>query len=560
MKLPRIDKGYRNLRRTRQIIGVFAKYGFAEIVDRTGMAARARLGARLRGRKAVGGRPLNAPQRLRLALEELGPTFIKVGQLLSTRSFLLPPAFIDELSKLQDKVKPIPFDEVKAVIEKELKSRLELLFDSFDPNPVASASIALAYRATLLTGERVVVKVQRPKIIRLIETDMGILRDLAGMIERHLEEAQQYNPVAMVEELSRSMKREVDFMNEARSIEQFGANFERVPSVHVPKVHWDYCTSKIVTLEYIDGIKISEFGLFRESGANLKQVAHIGTQFILKQIFEDGFFHADPHPGNHFFTKDGRIAPVDFGIMGRLDDWLMDEFSDLLVAVWRRDVDLIIRVLVNLGAFPEDENPQPLRAEISEFLHRYYGLSLQKIDMKSIVSEGLDIIARHRLRVPSNMLLLAKTIGTYEDLGRKLDPSYNFVKEIRPYLRKLILRRVSPEKLGYETAKTLRDLYDLLRIMPRELELILRRMRRGRMAIEFQHRGLERLIQEMDRSSNRLSFSLIIASLIVGSSLIMFLNKGPYFLGYPLLGIIGYVFAAIPGVGLALAILRSGKF
>ncbi len=560
MKLPRIDKGYRNLRRSRKIIGVFAKYGFAEIVDRTGVAARVRLGVRLRGRKTVDARPLNAPQRLRLALEELGPTFIKVGQLLSTRSFLLPPAFIDELSKLQDKVKPIPFDEVKALIEKELKSTLELLFDSFDSNPVASASIALAYRATLLTGEQVIVKVQRPKIIRLIETDMAILSDLAGMIERHVEESQQYNPAAMVEELSRSMKREVDFMNEARSIEQFGANFKHVSSVHVPKVHWDYCSSKIVTLEYIDGLKISEIGLLRESGADLKQVAHIGTQFILKQIFEDGFFHADPHPGNLFFTKDGKIAPVDFGIMGRLDDWLMDEVSDMLVAVWRRDVDLILRVLVDLGAFPEEANPQPLRAEISDFLYRYYGLSLRKINMKSIISEGLDIIARYRLRVPSNMLLLAKTIGTYEDLGRKLDPNYNLVKEIKPYLRKLLFRRLNPEKLGYESAKALRDLHDLIKIMPRELELILRRMRRGRMAIEFQHRGLERLIQEMDRSSNRLSFSLIIASLIVASSLIMFLNKGPFFLGYPLLGVIGYVFAAILGIGLALAILRSGKF
>jgi len=560
MKLPRLDKGYRNLRRTRKIIGVFAKYGFAEIVDRTGMAARARLSARLRSRKATDVRPLNAPQRLRMALEELGPTFIKVGQLLSTRSFLLPPAFIDELSRLQDKVKPIPFDEVKIVIEKELKSSLDLLFNSFDQNPIASASVALAYRARLLTGEQVVVKVQRPKIIRLIETDMTILHDLAGMIERHLDEAQQYNPVAMVEELSRSMKREVDFMNEARSIEQFGANFEKVPTVHVPKVHWDYCTSKIVTLEYIDGIKISEIGLLRSSGADLKQVAHIGMQFILKQIFEDGFFHADPHPGNLFYTKDGRIAPVDFGIMGRLDDWLMDEISDMLIAIWRRDVDLIIRVLVDLGAFPEEANPQPLRAELSEFLYRYYGLSLRKINMKSIVSDGLDIISRHRLRVPSNMLLLAKTIGTYEDLGRKLDPNYNLVKEVKPHLRKLILRRLNPEKLAYESAKSLRDLYDLLRAMPREMELILRRMRRGRMAIEFQHRGLENLIQEMDRSSNRLSFSLIIASLIVGSSLIMFLNKGPYFLGYPLLGIIGYVFAGILGVGLALAILRSGKF
>jgi ubiquinone biosynthesis protein len=560
MKIPRVDKGYRNLRRTRQILAVFAKHGFAEILDRMGIAARVRIIARLRGRKTGDVRPLSAPRRLRLALEALGPTFIKVGQLLSTRSFLLPPPFIEELSKLQDKVQPIPFDQVKDLVEKELNGSLETLFQSFDSEPIASASMALAYKATLPSGEQVIVKVQRPKIIPLIETDMSILHDLVVLIERHIEESRQYNPVALVEELRRSMRREVDFMNEARHIEQFAANFKNVEPIHVPKVYWDFCTSKIVTLEFIDGLKISEVELLRESGAELKQIAQAGTKFILKQIFEDGFFHADPHPGNLFFTKEGKIAPVDFGIMGRLDEWLMDEISDLLIAVWRRDIDLLIRVLVDLGALAEEADPQALRAELSEFLHRYYGLSLKKIEMRSIIGEGLDIVTRHSLRVPSNLLLLAKTIGTYEDLVRKLDPQYNFINEIRPYLRKLALRRLNPEKLGWETAKTVRDLYDLIKMMPRELELILRRMRHGRMAIEFQHRGLENFIQEMDRSSNRLSFSLIIASLIVASSLIMILNKGPFFLGYPLLGIIGYVFAGILGIGLALAILRSGKF
>ncbi len=560
MKIPRIDRRYRHFVRYRQIVGVFVKYGFAEILDRIDLASRLRLGTKLSRKPVVPARHLTPPERVRMALEELGPTFIKIGQVLSTRSFLLPPAFIQELSKLQDRVKPVPFEEIRKIIEAEFGAPIDQVFQEFDTEPIASASMAQAYRARLHTGEDVVVKVRRPNIVRIAQVDMEILHDLAMLVEKHVEESRQYDPVGMVKELKRTMQQEVDFTNEARSIEQFRNNFKKSRTVYVPRVYWEYSSKKIVTLEYIDGVKVSDIETLKRMGFNLPRVAHIGTQFILKQVFEDGFFHADPHPGNLFLTRDGKIAPIDFGIMGRIDDWLMDEISDLLIAIWRRDVELILRVLVNLGALDLDAEPYALRSELSEFLNKYYGLSLKKIDMKALFNEGLEIIARHQLRIPSNLLLLLKTVGTYEDLGRRLDPNYNFLKEIKPYIKKLILRRLNPEKLSYETGKALRDLYDLLKMMPRELEIILRRMRRGRMSIELQHRGLEHLIQEMDRSFNRLSYSLTIASLIVASSLIMLLNKGPMLFGYPLLGVIGYVFAGILGIGLAIAILRSGKF
>ena len=559
MKLPRVDKGYRNFRRYQQIIRVLIKYGFADIFDRLEMRSRFRIVGRLRRKEPRLDHSHTAGQRLRMALEELGPTFIKVGQILSTRSFLLPPSIIDELSKLQDEVKPVLFEQVKVLVEKELDGSLDALFDSFDEIPIASASIAQAHRATLLSGEQVVVKVQRPGIARLIATDMDILHNLATLVERYIEESHRYDPVNLVEELSRSMKREIDFSNEARSIEQFGANFRNKRNVKVPQVYWEYCTSKIVTLEYIDGIKVSDFEKLRAAGVDFKRIAHIGTQFILKQIFEDGFFHADPHPGNLFLTRDEKIAPIDFGIMGRLDDWLSDEFSDLMIGIWRRDIELIIRVFVNLGAIDIEADPTSLRFELSEFLNRYYGLPLKKLDMKQIMREGMEIFSRHQMRLPSNLLLLGKTLGTYEDLGRKLDPDYNFLKEVRPYIKKLFYRRLNPEKIGYESSKSLRDFYDLLKMMPHELELILRRMRRGRMAIELQHRGLDKLRNDMDRSFNRLSFSLIIASLILASSLVMIFNKGPMLFGFPVLGVLGFVFAGIMGVGLIIAILRSGK-
>ncbi|MBN1540695.1 AarF/ABC1/UbiB kinase family protein [candidate division KSB1 bacterium] len=557
MKFYRFDKGYRYLSRYRRIVGVFGKYGFAQFLDQLSLAGVLRIGSWFR-KSARSPQNLSAATRVRMALEELGPTFIKIGQLLSTRSFLLPPQFIDELSRLQDDVRPFSFQAIHRIIETDLGDP-QAHFSFIDPDPIASASIAQVHRALLQTGESVIIKVQRPQLAGLIQIDMDILHDLAVLIQRHVEEADQYDPVGMVTELRRSMLRELDFSNEARSIELFSSQHRHNPHVHVPRLYWDLCSPRVITMEFIDGIKITHLDEVRQAGIPLRDLAHHGTQFILRQIFEKGFFHADPHPGNLFVTRQGRIAPVDFGIMGRLDEWMMAKISDLVIGVWRRDVDLIIRVLVDLGALSIDIDHRSLQFELSEYLHRYYGLPLSRINMKQLMQEGIDLVSRHRLRIPTNLMLLAKTIGTYEDLGRQLDPEFNLLDELRPYIKKLVLRRLDPEKIGYESAKTLRDLYDLGKMVPRELELILRRMRQGRFAIELQHRGIQTFIREMDRSFNRLSLSLIIAALVVSSSLIMIQDRGALLFGYPVLGVIGYLFAAVLGVGLIITILRRGK-
>ncbi len=557
MKLYRIDKGYRYLNRYREIVAVFGKYGFAHVFDRLNLALRIRILGRISKQKKT--KPsMTVAARLRLALEELGPTFIKVGQLLSTRSFLLPAQFIEELTKLQDKVKPVEFDQVRQLINRELGD-LDKVFTDFETIPIASASMALAYKATLLNGQKVVIKVQRPGLKRLVDVDMDILHDLASLLERHVEESRQYEPVSVIDELRRTMQRELDFTNEARNIESFSKNFEESRDIYVPRVFWEHTTAHVVTLEYIEGIKISKIGTLRERGFNLKKIANLGTRFIMRQIFIYGYFHADPHPGNLFMTYDGKIAPVDFGIVGRLDDWLMAKITDLLIAAWKRDIDLILRVLVDLGAISLDAETYMLRYELSDYLNRYYGLPLSKINMKLLVNDGFEIISRHRLKIPSNMMLLVKTIGTYEDLARKLDPDYNFVKHLRPYIKRLVLRRLDPEKLAYESSKSLRDLATLAHMAPREIELILRRIRRGQIAMELHHHGLDKITNQVDRSFNRLSFSLIIAAITVASSLIMMLDKGPLFLGYPFFGIFGYIIAGLLGLGLIVNILKSGR-
>jgi len=552
-------KTFRNLQRSRQIVAVLIKYGFSEIVDRLNLTSRLKLKRKFQRSPEAIEHKYTAAERVRLALEELGPTFVKFGQMLSTRSFLMPAKFIEELSKLQDNVKPADFAELVPIIEDELGAPPSQLFEWFDENPIASASMAQAYRARRFDGVEVIVKIQRPKIDHIVRTDMEILQQLAILLERYIPESQQYNPTGLVDELSRSFQKELNFVYEARNIERFAQNFQRFNYIKVPKVFWEQCTERIVTLEYIDGVKVSDVDTLREMGVDFKRIARLGARFILQQIFIDGFFHADPHPGNLFISKDHKIALIDFGIMGQFDDWMMSQISDALLGLSRKDVDLLLEVLINLGAIDEDRDLTQIRQDISQFINHYYGLPLVMLNIKTIFSEGLELMNRYKIRVPSNLLLLGKTLGIYEDIGRRLEPDFNFAEHIKPFVGRIIRRRLNPNMLAYETSKGMRDLYNLLKILPRELELLLKRMRRGNMGVELRHRGLENFIREMDRSSNRISFSLIIAAIIVASSLIMHMERGPFLFGYPLIGVLGYVFAGILGMGLVIAILRSGR-
>lgn len=557
--IPRLDKGYRNLKRYRQIVGIFIKYGFAEIVDRMNLGAYLQFGRRIFRKQSESVKRLSQAERVRLALEELGPTFIKLGQLLSTRSFLIPADLLDELTKLQDEVKPLPFEKIQLYIEKELGGAMTDIFSDFEEAATASASIAQAHRAQTKEGQKVVVKIQRPDVANLIRTDLDILADLARLMDKYIPESRQFDPQGMIRELSQNAKRELDFINEGRNIEIFARNFTEFENVEVPKVFWEYTTERVLTTEYVDGIKISDIERLKKSGCDPEFIAQTGARFILKQIFEDGFFHGDPHPGNIFVKDKQIIVPVDFGIMGRLDEQLMEELSDLLIGIVQKDTDLIIRVLINLGSLEEDRETRTLRADISGFIDRYYALPIKRINMKAIMTDVFELMTKHQLRTPSSLLLLMKSMGTYEDLARKLYPDFEMFSLARPYVRKLMLRRLDLRRIAYQGVKTLRDLYDLLKVGPRELELLLKKIKRGQFAIELQDRGLQNLMDEIDRSSNRIAFSLIIAALIVGSSLILSLETGPLFLGYPLLGILGFLFAGLLGIWLVVAILRSGR-
>jgi ubiquinone biosynthesis protein len=559
MVIPLVDKKLRNLQRYHQILNILVKHGFGYILDRMNISTYFQMGKKILLRRGEPRPGLTLPEEIRVVLEDLGPTFIKLGQLLSTRPFLIPPEFIRELSKLQDKVKPAPFETIRPVIEKELNGKLEETFSWFDEHCIAAASIAQAYKAKTKDGSDVVVKVQRPGIKRIVETDMAILRDLAHLLEKHIPESVQYDPLGIVEELSRTMSQELDFTTEARNIEQFANNFADDPTIYVMKVFWNYTTDKILTVEFIKGVKISDINVLKEQGFDLREISRNGARIILKQIFIDGFFHADPHPGNIFILPDNVISMVDFGMVGRLDEELRDYISDLLAAAMQKDVDEILRVFNRLGIVEDLSETVALRRDVYEFLDRYYGVPLFKLNIKTVMDDIFSTLQRNQLRIRADLMLLAKALGTYEEVGRMLDPELDLVAQARPFVRSLMFQKYSPGRQSRSILKLIRDFNNLIRVFPRELEFLIKKIRKGQLTIEFEHRGLDNLVLELERASNRLASSLIIAALILASSFVIRLKLKPLIFDYSVMGIAGFLFAGFLGIWLAIGILRSGK-
>ncbi len=557
MQIPFIRRA-KSLRRYRQITAILLKYGFGQLLDQMRLFRRLHLRKRsLRESEHL--ERLTYAQRIRMALEELGPTFVKLGQVLSMRPFMIPLELVLELTKLQDQVGPFPFTQVKEIVEEELGAPLEQHFSSFDTVPIASASLSQVHKAVTSEGETVVVKVQRPGIRQVIDADMDILQDLVNLLERYVPESKQYDPRGIRDELAKSIRREIDFNNEARNIEVFRQNFSQEKEIFVPRVFWDKTTSKVVTMDFIDGVKISDLEGLHKRGIDKKQLALLGGKMVFKQIFEDGFFHADPHPGNLFALEGNVIAPVDYGMMGRLSDTTMDELADLLIAVVNWYPEGIVKVYQDVEVIGEEVNLRALEADIADFLYKYHKIPLSRVDMKTLINEAFEIIRRHDIRIQSDLMLFSKAIITYEEVAKMLDPDYDLVTQMIPYARKLAYRKFRPRALLRDTLAASADLRELLVRSPFELKRIIKKLGKGRLSFTFQHKGLERLILELDRSSNRVSFSLIIAAIIVGSSLIMRLETKYTLFGYPLFGILGYIFAGVLGVWLVIAILRSGK-
>lgn len=557
----RINRNIRSIRRYRTILGILIKYGFGHIVEQLNINYYLQLGRRL---VTLGATPkeierLTQPERMRLAMEELGPTFIKLGQILSTRPDIVSHEYADEFSRLQDRVPSVPIEQLEEQILKELGYPLTELFAEFTPIPIAAASIAQVHRGRLKSGEEVVVKVRRPGVKDVVETDLDILMGLAYLIERHVPTGELFDPIKIVKEFRRTISREMDFAREGHTIDRFAANFAGDPAMHVPMVYWDYTGESVLTMEFIDGIKVSDSVRLAAAGADPKIIASNGADAFLKQVLVHGFFHGDPHPGNVFVLENNTICMLDFGMVGRLDETLKFQLADLLMAVLHRDVQLIISQLLFSGELSDETKAKDLQRDLSEMIDDYYDIPLQEVNAGKLLADFVEILIEYRIKFPSDLMLLAKALVTMEGVGRQLDPGFNMIVHLRPFMEKLIRERKTPASLSRELTRTFIAYGALAKSFPKDLKEFINRVNRNKFKIDLEHRGLERLISDLDKSSNRLSFSMLIAALIVGSSLIMQTEKGPFLFGFPILGFLGYSIAGFLGLWLAIAILRSGR-
>jgi len=557
-----LKQNYKNLKRAKEILFVLSKYGLGYFLNLPTVGRYFKLGKKFFVKKtekeAI--KRLTLPQRARMACEDLGPTFVKLGQILSTRPDLIPHEFVEEFSKLQDKVPPFSFSEVKEIFKKELGKPIDELFIEFDERPVASASLSQVHKAKLPSGEAVAVKVQRPNIKERIKSDISILFDLVKLMEKRLINGHIYQPIEIVKVFSKTIKQELDFISEGRNIDKFRANFKNSETVHIPKVYWQLTTSKILTMEYIKGVKISDIANLYDPQYDKKIISARGADMMLKQIFVDGFFHGDPHPGNIFVIENNVIVLLDFGMVGRVEEATMANMANLLIAAIETNTDKIIKALEEMEIINPEMDIKELKIEIKNFLDKYYGVPLKQLKIGTIIEEILEIMIHHQIKMPSDLTLLAKSLVTIEGVGRNLDPDFDMVAHTKPFAKQLISKKYSLTNLWNRGSGSLRELFNFLEVFPKDFLWLIRNLRKGELNIGFQHKGLDKLIHEIDRSSNRLSFSMIIAALIIGSSMILGQPIGPFIFGYPAIGIIGYLFASFLGLFLIISILRSGRW
>ena len=559
-KLGAIGRTYRHLNRYQRILRVLFKYGFNDLVDRLHIDQYLESGLQMINRKPREQiARLSRPERLRLVFEELGPTFIKLGQLLSTRPDLIPAEYLDELARLQDEVPPFSLAEVHAIFREELGRSPDEVFHYFDAEPLAAASIGQVHRARLDSGPEVVVKVQRPDIENVIAVDLEILAHLAGLMEQYLEEVQGHRPTAIVQEFARSLSREIDFAVELANVQRFARQFKSNAAIHVPLVYPELSTQRVLVMEYVLGIKASMAGQLREQGYDLPLIAERGATLVMEQIFVHGFFHADPHPGNLFILPDNVVCFIDFGQMGRLSRKDREDFTDLVLDLVAGDertvVEGVLKVTVQLGEVDRESLARDLGGLVDLYLYRPLG----ELEAGRILQDLLDLVTRHKLTFKPAFYQMMKALSTVEGVGLMLDPKLELIRLARPFMRRIRLERMRPARLAEEIARTGSGYLQLLRELPEELRTILRQLRGGRMRIEFEHRGLQALGAALDRVSNRIAFAIVLAALIVGSSLIVLSDIPPHWHDIPVIGLLGFLVAGIMGFWLLLSIIRHGR-
>lgn len=570
MGLVRGMLGVRSLRRFGAIARVLIRHGYEDIAERLfrkgdlpppedRTAAPLRRGA------------LPSPERVRVILEELGPSFIKLGQLMSVRADMFPPEYITELRKLQDHVPPIPFEAVRDAVEGAVGRSLAEIFATFDTDCLAAASVAQVHRATLFTGEKVAVKIVRPGIARKIREDIRLMYGLAQRIESLFEIGRILAPVNLVREFERTIFKELDMFIEAGNLEKFGRHFEDSDEIHIPRVHWDYTSRSILVMEYIPGIKMDQVAAIRDHGIDPKRIALIGLRSFSRQLMEFGYFHADPHPGNTIVKYNGQVGLVDFGITGYLDETTMLNIANLFLGFAEHDYDMVMDVLWDLGLVDEETvDVAGFRSDLIDISEPFYGRSLQTISVKDVYDQVMRLILKYRIRMPRNLLLLLKTFIQTEALGKILGSDASLLEVTRPYARKLIQRGYEAQKVFNKLGRDARTMRRYMESAPRYLHDILRQTARGKGRMELRHSGFDGLDRQIEKGVNRLTVGVVLAASILAGAMV--LNSSQTIIEITIdffgtqeitltavLGVTGYVIATILGIWLILSIFRSGR-
>ena len=550
----------RDMGRLNQILGVFIRHGFGDSVRRLGLADRLeRAGHALKWEHAADLARLEPPVQVRLAIEELGPTFVKLGQILAGRADLFGPDWIAEFEKLHSRVPALPLEQLRPQLREDLGGEPEDVFARFDTEPLAAASIAQVHRAQLKDGTEVVVKIRRPGISDTIAADLRLLGRLAALAEAELPALKPYRPQQLVRELARSLQRELDLASECRSAERIAAHMAGLPWIVVPRVHWDFTKERINVQDFVDGIPGHELARLDAAGLDRRLLAQRGAQAVLKQIVEDGLFHADPHPGNVFYLPGNRIAFVDFGMVGRLSVRRREELLQLLLGLVERNPRTVADVLLDWTGDDHGVHLSTLESEIEAFVDQYHGAPLSELNLGQMLGDVTAILREHHLGLPSDLALLIKAFITLEGMGRGLDPGFHMTTEALPQLRQVVRARYRPKVVALRAWQTLRRTLAVAEQLPHDVTRLLRNARRGRVHVGIDVAHLKRVGDQIDRAANRLTMALVIASLIIGSSIVMTVQGGPTLFGLPAFGFIGFASAFVGGLWLVRAIWRSSK-
>ena len=560
---------FRGMRRVGHISRILVKHGLGDFTDRLfSKGAYQDVDSEDDVYPLKSGFP--SPVRIRRVLEDLGPSFIKLGQLMSTRADIFPSEYIAEFRKLQDRVPPVAFEEIQAVIESQFDQKLDDMFKYFNPESIAAASVAQVHMAELHTGEKVAVKVIRPGIEKKIREDIRLMLTLAERLERKFELGQKIGFINLAREFERTIFKELDMLTEAGHMERFAAYFKETREMVIPRVHWAYTAKSVLVMEHMDGIKMDQVESMRAMGIDPREIAMIGLRSFSRQLMEFGLFHADPHPGNTIVLPDGRVSLVDFGIMGYLDEEAMLQIANIFLGYAEHDYDMVMDAFVGAGLIDTDQiDMDAFRIDLKDISEPFYGRSLQTISAKDVYDQVMQVVLKHQIRLPRNYLLLLKTFIQTEALGKILDSNASLLEVTKPYAKSLLERGYDAQKILSNMGRDVRNLSGYMRLVPKFLNDILKMTAQGKHRVEVEHTGIQGLDDKFERSLNRLVVGLVISASLIAAALVLNATSGHLALniklfGYTLplttlLGIIGYSMATLLGLWLVISIFRSGR-